>query len=122
MPNANRSIVRHILFLDGAGRDTPYHSTSESRENAKYFAGELGGIYRTFVSRAADNAVRHISRIELLRLLRGTGQGDAAWPSALEVMQARRYVEQWSEHLLDFSECDGAALATDLLDAVYEKG
>ena len=57
VPNANRSIVRHILFFGWRGCDTPYHSTSESRENAKYFAGELAAFSPDFVSRAADNAV-----------------------------------------------------------------
>ena len=34
--------------------------------------------------------------------MKGNGKGKAKWPNAFEVMQARRYVEQWGEHLLDF--------------------
>jgi len=30
-PDADPSIVRHILYLDGPGRETPYLSTTESR-------------------------------------------------------------------------------------------
>lgn len=119
--SADRSIVRHVLFLDGAGRATPYHSTTEDREIAKHFAGEAGAVYRTSVATATRLAVRHISRTELLRLLRGGGHGDAQWSDPFEVMQARRYVEQWREHLLDFSDCDAAVLQATLLGTVYEK-
>jgi hypothetical protein len=34
--------------------------------------------------------------------LKGNGKGKARWSDPFEVMQARRYAEQWSEHLLDF--------------------
>ena len=53
------------------------------------------------------------SRTELLSLMKGNGKGKAKWPSAFEVMQARRYVEQWEEHLLDFREVDDPAEATE---------
>jgi len=35
-------------------------------------------------------------------MLRPGRRGIAAWPSTFEVLQARRYVEEWKEHLLDF--------------------
>jgi hypothetical protein len=102
-PGAKRSIVRHVLFLDGAGRDTPYHSTSQSETVAERFARSVGGrTYQTTVARAHSQNVMHIGHLELLALLRGKGRGDAEWPSAAEVAQARRYVEQALEHLLDF--------------------
>lgn len=63
-------------------------------------------MYRTDARKAESHAVGHLSRTELMRLLRGKGQGRARWPSAYEVMQARRYVEQWAEHLLDFGDID----------------
>lgn len=103
-PGADASIVAHILYLDGAGRSTPYQSTTESEEVARHFAGARGRIYETRATDAEARSVGHVSRFELVRLLRGKGQGRAKWSSALEVMQARRYVEMWSEHLLDFRQ------------------
>lgn len=100
-PSADDSIVRHILYLEGPGRETPYLSTSEEFEAAKVFA-QGGAIWATSVRKANDSGVRHISKSELLSCMKGNGKGKAKWNSAFEVMQARRYVEQWSEHLLDF--------------------
>lgn len=101
-PNANDSIVRHILYLESPGRETPYLSVTEELEVAKVFA-QGGAVWRTFVKKANDNGVRHISNSELLLCMKGK----AKWDDAFEVMQARRYVEQWSEHLLDFKETSG---------------
>lgn len=119
-PRSDSSIVRHILYLDGAGRETPYHSTSEAREVASHFAGNLGGrVYKTTVETAQAAGVGHISKIELVGILQGTGQGVAKWSSAYEVMTARRYVEQWSEHLLNYAGlADDADLET-ILRTIY---
>lgn len=111
-PRANASIVAHILYLDGAGRATPYHSTTESEAIADHFAGRAGRVYRTLAGKAEALGVDHISRVDLLRLLRGKGSGKAKWRSALEVMTARRYVEQWEEHLLDFAGIEPTRVAT----------
>jgi hypothetical protein len=67
------------------------------------FAGPRGRVYAIKAPDAGAKGVGHIPRIELLGLLRGKGHGRAGWSSALEVMTARRYVEQWAEHLFDFS-------------------
>lgn len=119
-PQANRSIVRHILFLDGAGRETPYHSTSESRQHAEHFANPGGGVYRTTVAQAREMGIHHISRLDLLDLLKGKGKGDAAWSNALDVLTARRYVEQWQEHLLRFDDSPSTGMA-DLLARLYTR-
>ncbi|NOY92643.1 MAG: hypothetical protein GXP55_15755 [Deltaproteobacteria bacterium] len=55
---------------------------------------------------AKKQGVVHWSRKELLGLLKGPGKGKASWPSVYEVMQARKRVEQHSEHLLDFEQLD----------------
>jgi hypothetical protein len=108
------------LYLDGAGRDTPYHSTSEEHDTAAYFAGKSGGrVYQTTVALVRAAGVGHISRIELLAMLKGTGRGDAKWPSAFEVMTARRYVEQWSEHLVDYRDVPDGAELDALLSTIY---
>lgn len=85
-PAADPSIVRHILFLGGPGRPTPYHSASESRDVAQRFAGSTGTVYECAVPGAEAEGIRHISRTELLGLLRARGYGRARWPSALEVI------------------------------------
>ncbi|MFH1465597.1 MAG: hypothetical protein ABIO70_14515 [Pseudomonadota bacterium] len=102
-PSANDSIVRHILYLEGAGRETPYLSTTELHEIAEHFAGRNGRVWKAMLRRLHEEGITHISRIELLSLLKGRGKGRATWRSALEVAQARRYAEQWYEHLIDFS-------------------
>ncbi len=62
----------------------------------------------------------HIPRLELLKLLRGKGRGRAKWSSAHEVMTARRYVEQWAEHLFDFSDLEMSPQELrELLDELY---
>ncbi|MGZ8216151.1 hypothetical protein [Methylomagnum sp.] len=101
-PTADDSIVRHIMYFEGPGRETPYLSTSEEYELAESFSD--GAVWQTFVKLAQKESVRHISRDELLSSMKGNGKGKAKWPNAFEVMQARRYVEQWGEHLLDFRE------------------
>jgi hypothetical protein len=101
-PKANSSIVRHILYLGGMGRESPYLSATESEAVARYFAGSSGKVWKTQVASVKKASVKHIDNNELLGLLRGKGFGPAKWSSALEVKQARKYVEQWLEHLLDF--------------------
>jgi len=106
-PRADDSIVRHIMYFEGPGRETPYLSTSETYESADQFSD--GAIWQTLVRVAGREGVGHIGRAELLTLMKGNGKGKAKWPSAFEVMQARRYVEQWAEHLLDFREVADSA-------------
>jgi len=92
------------------GRSTPYQSTTEAEETAVHFAGHAGRVYRTTATAAEAQSVAHVGRLELLRLLRGAGKGRAKWKSKFEVMQARRYVEMWAEHLLDFRGVEQAAV------------
>lgn len=102
-PRASRSIVRHILYLEGYGRETPYLSASEERSVANRFAGSAGRTYMAQPRQWAALGVVHRPRKELLQLLRGKGKGDAEWPDAFEVMRARQYVEEAQEHLADFT-------------------
>jgi hypothetical protein len=88
------------MYLEGPGRETPYLSTTEDHDVAEHFS--CGLVWQTMVRIAQAESICHISRSELLQLMKGNGKGRAKWPSAFEVMQARRYVEQWGEHLLDF--------------------
>lgn len=119
-PTGSNSIVAHVLYIGGAGRSTPYQSTSESEEIAAHFARADGRVYRTSVGAAEVRGVGHIGQVELLRLLRGKGQGRAKWSSALEVMQARRYVELWAEHLFDYASVDASDIAA-IVKALYQQ-
>jgi hypothetical protein len=104
VPDADDSIVRHILYLEGPGRETPYLSTTEVEGNAKHFAGKTGAVWNTTVPTAEALNVGHIPKNDLLSLLNGKGKGKAKWDSAYEVMNAKKYVEQWAEHLLNFKD------------------
>lgn len=97
-----RGIVSHILYLDGIGRLTPYTSTTESDEAARFFAGVQGKVWRTDPQTAKKEGAGHVSQTDLLHLLKGYGKGRARWNSAIEVAHARAYVARWSEHLLDW--------------------
>jgi hypothetical protein len=101
-PTSARGIVSHILYLDGVGRATPYTSTTESSESAKHFAGPNGKVWQTDPATARNQGAAHVSRADLLHLLKGYGKGKAKWKDAIEVAQARAYVLRWSEHLLDW--------------------
>ncbi len=117
VPQADSSIIRHILYLEGMGRETPYLSATEQQDVAKRFA--VGGaIWQTYVKKIKDNGVKHISNSELLKLMKKNGMGKAKWDDAFEVMQARRYAEQWGEHLLDFSEIEKPE---DIISILFEK-
>lgn len=107
VPKANPSIVRHILYLGGYGRDTPYVSTTERVEIATFFAAR-GSVWKTTAPLAEEQGVAHIDNKQLLALLKGRGKGKAKWPNAYEVLQAKRYVEQHFEHLLDFVRVNDA--------------
>lgn len=119
-PDADRSLVRHVLYLGGQGRATPYHSTSEDHASAEHFAGTDGRVYSTTVLRAREKGLGHIPRLELLRLLKGKGQGPAKWHSALEVMQARKYVEQWGEHILSYVDLPDSESAGAIAEEVFD--
>jgi len=107
VPDASKSIVRHVLYLEGYGRETPYLSASEQRATAERFAGLKGSTYIAHPKEWKSLGVGHVSRRELLQLLRGTGKGDAKWHSAFEVLRAHQYVEEAQEHLADFSGLSG---------------
>lgn len=104
-PTADKSLVRHILYLEGLGRETPYVSTTESRDTAAHFAGTNGQIYTTTAHRE-EVEFTYLPRKTLLKMLRGRGQGLAAWSDPFEVTRARQYVEQHAEHLFSFSSCE----------------
>jgi len=110
-PTSRLGIVEHVLYLGGAGRATPYTSTTEMFEVAEYFAGPTGRVWQTDAAAAAGAGAKHLPRKQLLQNLRGFGKGKAKWDNAFEVAQAAAYVAQWSEHLLDWT-----AVAVDLIE------
>ena len=100
-PTATASLVDHILYLGGRGRQTRYLSLTEALPTAEHFAGD-GAVWETTVSRLAASGAAHRSRKELLGLLKPPGKGPATKHTAYELMLAKGYVERWSEHLADF--------------------
>lgn len=119
-PSATKSLVPHILFLGGAGRPTPYHSTTESTAVASEFAGKKGKIFKTTVPKAQSLGLGHLGKLALMGLLRGKGKGHAAWHSPYEIMQARKLVEQHLEHLIDFSGySEEQERLSDILSRLY---
>ena len=84
------------------------------------FRGDsAGGVSCPAPDAAEACSLVHIGRAELLKLLRGKGRGRARWSSAFEVMQARKYVEQWAEQLLDYGPIDAADVPT-VVKRVYQ--
>ncbi len=122
-PDGDTSIVRHVLYMEGPGRETPYLSTSELREAAEHFAGRGGRVWSAMLRVLRREGLGHVSRRDLLDLLRGTGKGRAKWHSAFEVAQARRYAEQWHEHLVDFAPLDpiDEAQLREVVDRCFSK-
>jgi hypothetical protein len=119
-PSSKRSIVEHILYLGGRGRETPFTSTTESPEVATWFSGEEGLVWETTARQASSEGARHLSRKDLLHSLRGFGKGKAKWSDAFEVAQAARYVEEWSEHLFDWSTLSQARIG-DAIRKTFRK-
>jgi hypothetical protein len=64
-PSADTSIVRHILYLGGAGRESPYLSFSEDEVVAERFAGKDGRVYHSSAPVLVQQEVGHISRRDL---------------------------------------------------------
>ena len=84
------------------GRDTQWTSTTETEVTARHFARPHGRVWETDKSTATTQGARHLSKKELLQLLKGFGKGQAKWNDAIEVASARAYVLQWDEHLLNW--------------------
>jgi hypothetical protein len=91
-------------------------------EAAEFFAGSDGSVWCTSVTKARSHRVTHISNKELMGLLKGKGKGRGEWRSAIEVAQARRYVEEWAEHLLDFSSVGNDLDAAEMAAAIFTRG
>ncbi len=123
VPDADRSFVRHILYIGGAGRESPYLSTTESEAIARTkYAGPKGMVRFTYVPHARELRVDHIGYLELMDLLQGRGKGRAQSRNAMQVAQARRYVEESLEHLLDFRRHGAAdSAAPSNLDEVVRQ-
>jgi hypothetical protein len=106
VPDADRSLVRHLLQLESMGQPSPYLSASESEEVAQRFARDEGWVYQAKVPEWDAHKVRHVPFKELLQLLRGNGKGDARWHSSAEVFEAACNVKRDFEHLADFGSIE----------------
>ncbi len=106
LPGADPSIVRHILYLEGKGRATPYLSTSETAEVAERFDDtRYTAVWVTSPREAAKAGAGVIPLTELRQLLQGEGRGAARWSGKNApwlVKRALQLAEGNLEHLLDF--------------------
>jgi hypothetical protein len=100
-PTADPSLVRHILYLGGYGRETPYLSTSADEGLAARFA-EGGRVWKTSGALAEQLGAKHLSQSELQTTLKSSTRGRASWTNARQRLLARKYVEQHAEHLIGF--------------------
>lgn len=119
-PSAPTTIVEHILYLGGAGRPTPFTSTTEVRDVAEQFAGSKGQVWETDPASAAHHGARHIPLKRLLADLKGKGRGECAWDDPWEVARARALAERWSEHLLGWHEVEASVIA-DSVRAAFRR-
>jgi hypothetical protein len=121
-PAADPSLVRHILYLGGYGRESPYLSTSSDESSASAFAAGGGRVWQTSGQRAEQLGTKHISQAELQVTLKSSKTGRARWPNARQRLQARLYVEQHSEHLIDFIPFKKSpATVGQAVQAMFEK-
>jgi hypothetical protein len=100
-PGADPSLIRHILYLGGFGRETPYLSTSSDETIAARFAA-AGRVWKTSGAQAELLGAKHLSQSELQATLKSSTKGRARSPSARHRLLARKYVELHAEHLIDF--------------------
>ncbi len=100
-PAADPSLIRHVLYLGGYGRESPYLSTSSDELLAGRFAAG-GRLWRTSPELAEHLGAKHLSQTELLATLKSSTTGRASWANARQRLLARKYVEQHAEHLIDF--------------------
>jgi hypothetical protein len=101
-PVAEPSLIRHILYLGGLGRESPYLSTSGDRTLADKFATRGGRVWKTSGALAEQLGAKHISQSDLQATLKSSKTGRASWSNARQRLLARKYVELHAEHLIDF--------------------
>lgn len=100
-PAADPSLIRHILYIGGYGRESPYLSTSSEESSAARFAAG-GRVWKTTGELAESLGAKHLSQSDLEAILKSSTKGRARWGNALQRLQARKYVELHAEHLIDF--------------------
>ena len=100
-PVADPSLIRHILYIGGYGRESPYLSTSSEESSAGRFAAG-GRVWKTTGELAERLGAKHLSQSDLETILKSSTKGRARWDNAWQRLQARKYVELHAEHLIDF--------------------
>lgn len=95
-------MIRHILYLGGYGRESPYLSTSGDESLAGRFASGGGRVWKTSGELAERLGAKYLSQSELQTILKSSTKGRASWSNARQRLLARKYVELHAEHLIDF--------------------
>lgn len=94
IPGANTSIVRHVPFLEGAGRETTYLSTTESSVVVERFAGKDGKPFAHPVRKLdslVESAAKESGTLALKPLVKWLGDGSRA--RAERALPFKRYRE-----------------------------
>jgi hypothetical protein len=80
-PLADPSLIRHILYLGGYGRESPYLSASGEESAAARFASGGGRVWTTSGALAESLGAKHLSQRELEATLKASKTGRASWPN-----------------------------------------
>jgi hypothetical protein len=121
-PAADPSLVRHILYLGGYGRESPYLSTSSEETSAAKFARGGGRIWKTSGQRAERLGAKHLSQDALLAILKSSTTGRASRRNTRQRLEARKLVELHAEHLIDFIPLKKTSRGIgDVVNNMFEK-
>jgi hypothetical protein len=96
-PAADRNLVRHVLYLGGRGRATPYLSITADRDEAAFF----GLVWQTSSAALASSGTKHLQNDALIAALK-RNKGRSRWPSTKDRLRAAKYAEEHGEELADF--------------------
>jgi len=105
-PKADSNLVRHVLYLGGRGRATPYLSITADRDEAATF----GALWKTSSAALRSSGAKHLPNDALIAALT-SNKGRARWPSTKDRLRAAKYAEEHGEELADFSAFDDESTA-----------
>jgi hypothetical protein len=113
-PSADSNLVRHVLYLGGPGRSSPYLSLTADRATAVDF----GTLWESSVAALNSAGARHLPTEALITALK-RNQGRSKWPSARDRQRALKYVEQHGEELADYRSFSDARSALAAVNVAF---
>lgn len=113
-PRANDNLVRHVLYLGGRGRASPYLSATADRNEA----AEFGPTWETTSAAVQASGARHLPNDALIAALK-RNRGRARWPSTRDRQRALKYAEQHGEQLVDYGAFPDAPSALSAVATAF---